>query len=596
MINNISLNLEKRISVSGTLWEKRIKKTDTDDSQILKNSNLDYILETILYGRKIQKDEFDSFLDPKVNKLLNDPNNLIDMDVAVKRIVTSMIEKKKIGIIGDYDVDGTTSASLLTNFLIHYGIDTDVYIPNRLKDGYGPNIKAFNQFIDNGIDTVITVDCGSTAIQALEYAFNKDINVIIIDHHKVDHNLPQCFAHINPTRDDDKSELNHLAAVGLTFLFIIALRRKLREIKQFNHISEPNLKKYLDIVALGTICDVVQLKSINRAFVKEGIGLINNTNNLGIKSLCKIANIKSIDVYEMGYILGPRINAAGRTGSPELGFRLLTSNDSDETNAIADKLNHLNKERQAIEKKVLDESIEMVEDQMQEFGLNDYPYSLFVSKDNWHLGVLGIVASRLKDKYHRPSFVISSDKDTSIASARSLPGIDIGKIIVEGVNEGILLSGGGHAMAGGFSLKKEKIEEFNKFCNDKINELDNDIISKKIQKFDAVLDNIDIDRNFYEFINKASPYGQGNPEPKFIIPNAQLEFCKVVGNGHLKVKISGNNYKNLDGIAFNAVGSPLGDLITNHSGSLIHFIGVIRKNDWQDFKGIQLQIYDAFIA
>jgi single-stranded-DNA-specific exonuclease len=594
-MNENLLSIEKRSSINGTFWKKRFDY-DYEVSNQSSSSKLNNILETILYGRNLKKEDFDDFLDPKVNNLLIDPSELFDMDVAIKEIVTAMINNKKIGIIGDYDVDGTTSSSLLTNFFNHYNISSDVYIPNRLKDGYGPNISAFEQFIQKGIDTVVTVDCGSTSIEPLEYAHNNGIKVIIIDHHKVDNLLPKCFAHINPTRKEDKSNLNHLAAVGLTFLFIVALRRSLREKHEFNDIKEPNLKKYLDVVALGTICDVVQLKPLNRAFVKEGLKIINNTEKVGLKSLCSVAKIENIDVYELGYILGPRINAAGRTGSPELGFRLLTSDNEDETNAIADKLNQLNQERQNIEKEVLDQSIEKVENHMLQNGLNDYPASIFVSNDNWHLGVLGIVASRLKEKFHRPSFVISSKDEISTASARSLPGIDIGKIIIEGVNEGILLSGGGHAMAGGFSLKTDKIEEFNMYCDNKIMELDNDILIKRTQKYDDILDNIEIDRNFYEFINRASPYGQGNPEPKFIVPNAEIEFCKTVGKGHLKLKISGNNYKNLDCIAFNAIGTPLGDLITHHSGSLLHFIGVIRKNDWQDFKGIQLQIFDAFIA
>ena len=594
-MNENLLTIEKRSSINGTFWKKRFTDNNINTNKN-SDSKLNNILETILFGRNIKKEDFNDFLDPKVNNLIIDPNELIDMDIAIKEIISAMIDRKTIGVIGDYDVDGTTSSSLLTNFFDHYNITSDVYIPDRLKDGYGPNIIAFDQFIEKGIDTVITVDCGSASIKPLEYASKNGIKVIIIDHHKVDNVLPKCIAHINPTRKDDKSNLNHLAAVGLTFLFIVALRRALRDVKEFNNINELNLKKYLDIVALGTICDVVQLKSLNRAFVKEGLKIINNTDKLGIKSLCSVAGIKDIDVYELGYILGPRINAAGRTGSPELGYRLLTSDNNDETNAIADKLNELNKERQNIERKVLDQSLEKIENYMKENGLNDYPNSIFVSNDNWHLGVLGIVASRLKDKFHRPSFVISSNEDLCTASARSLPGIDIGKIILDGVNQGILLSGGGHAMAGGFSLYKNKIEEFNKFCDYKILELDNDILTKKTQKYDDILDDVEIDRNFYEFINKASPYGQGNPEPKFIVPNAEIEFCRIVGKGHLKLKISGNNYKNLDGIAFNAVGTPLGDLITNHSGSLIHFIGVIRKNDWQDFKGIQLQIYDAFIA
>ena len=594
-MNENLLTIEKRPSINGIFWKKRLIDDDINTGKA-SDSKLNNILETILFGRNIKKEDFNDFLDPKVNNQIIDPNELVDMDIAIKEITLAMIDNKKIGIIGDYDVDGTTSSSLLTNFFDHYNINSDVYIPDRLKDGYGPNIFAFKQFIEKGIDTVITVDCGSASIKPLEYANKNGVKVIIIDHHKVDSILPECLAHINPTRKNDKSNLNHLAAVGLTFLFIVALRRALRDVKEFNNINEPNLKKYLDIVALGTVCDVVQLKSLNRAFVKEGLKIINNTDKLGIKSLCTVAGIKNIDVYELGYILGPRINAAGRTGSPELGFRLLTSDNNDETNAIADKLNELNKERQDIERKVLDQSLEKIEDYMKENGLNDYPSSIFVSNDNWHLGVLGIVASRLKDKFHRPSFVISTNEDLCTASARSLPGIDIGKIILDGVNQGILLSGGGHAMAGGFSLYKDKLEEFNTFCDYKILELDKDILTKKTQKYDDILDGVEIDRNFYEFINKASPYGQGNPEPKFIVPNAEIEFCKVVGKGHLKLKISGNNYKNLDGIAFNAKGTPLGDLITNHTGSLIHFIGVIRKNDWQDIKGIQLQIFDAFIA
>ena len=594
-MNENFLSIEKRSSISGTFWKKRFDY-DYEEFNQSSSSKLTNILDTILYGRNLKKEDFDDFLDPKVNNLLIDPSELFDMDVAVKEIIAAMVDNKKIGIIGDYDVDGTTSSSLLTNFFDHYDISSDVYIPNRLKDGYGPNISAFDKFIEKGIDTVITVDCGSASIKPLEHAYKNGVKVIVIDHHKVDTHLPNCYAHINPTRKEDESNLNHLAAVGLTFLFIVALRRSLRGIQKFNDIKEPNLKKYLDIVALGTICDVVQLKSLNRAFVKEGLKIINNTEKVGLKSLCSVAKIENIDVYELGYILGPRINAAGRTGSPELGFRLLTSDNEDETNAIADKLNHLNQERQNIEKEVLDQSIEKVENHMLKNSLNDYPASIFVSNDNWHLGVLGIVASRLKDKFHRPSFVISSKDDISTASARSLPGIDIGKIIIEGVNEGILLSGGGHAMAGGFSLKKDKIEEFNMFCDSKILELDNNILTKRTQKYDDILYNVEIDRNFYEFINRASPYGQGNPEPKFIVPNAEVEFCKTVGKGHLKLKISGNNYKNLDCIAFNVIGTPLGDLITHHSGSLIHFIGVIRKNDWQGFKGIQLQIFDAFIA
>ena len=266
-MNKSLLTIEKRPSINGTFWKKRLIDDDINLNK-KSDSKLNSILETILFGRNIKKEDFNDFLDPKVNNLIIDPIELVDMDIAIKEITLAMTDNKKIGIIGDYDVDGTTSSSLLKNFFDHYNVISDVYIPDRLKDGYGPNIFAFDQFIEKGIDTVITVDCGSASIKPLKYAKNKGIKVIIIDHHKVDNVLPDCFAHINPTRKDDKSNLNHLAAVGLTFLFIVALRRALRDV-EFKNINEPNLKKYLDIVALGTICDVVQLKSLNRAFVKE---------------------------------------------------------------------------------------------------------------------------------------------------------------------------------------------------------------------------------------------------------------------------------------------------------------------------------------
>ena len=315
----------------------------------------------------------------------------------------------------------------------------------------------------------------------------------------------------------------------------------------------------------------------------------------GIKGLCFVSQAKDIGVYELGYLLGPRINAAGRTGSPDLGVRLLTSVNNDEVSAISEKLNDLNKDRQNIERNVLIEAIEKVEDSIKQQNLNSPPVSLIVEKESWHLGVLGIVASRLKEKYNRPSFVISTCQDQCTGSGRSIPGIDIGKIILDAVNAGIIVSGGGHSMAGGFNLEKEKLESFKEFCNEKILEVDQSILQKK-NKYDDILGSTDINRDFYEIIDQASPYGQGNSEPKFILSNIEIEFYQIVGKGHLKLKLSGRNFKNLDAIAFGSVGTPLGNLLSNHQGSQLHLAGAIRKNDWQGFKGVQFHVYDAFIA
>ena len=588
------LDFENRTSVNGVLWTPRVADLKTVKT-LSKNHNINPILSKILVGRNIEDSDVENFLYPKVNNLISNPSDIIDVDKGIKILINSIRNNETIGIIGDYDVDGATSSSLLKIFFNHYKINCKIYIPDRLKEGYGPNRTAFDQFLKLGIKTVITVDCGATANKEIDYAKNLGIQVIVIDHHKVDEELPDSIAHINPSRKEDFSKLEDLAAIGLTFLFIVALRRALREEKKYKNVHEPNLKNYLDIVALGTVCDVVQLKGLNRAFVKEGIKILNKNMRKGIKGLCFVSQAKDIGVYELGYLLGPRINAAGRTGSPDLGVRLLTSVNDDEVSAISEKLNDLNKDRQNIEKNVLTEAIEKVEYSIKRQNLNSLPVSLIVEKESWHLGVLGIVASRLKEKYNRPSFVISTCQDLSTGSGRSIPGIDIGKIIQDAVKAGIIVSGGGHSMAGGFSLEKEKLESFKEFCNEKILEVDQSILQKR-NKYDDILGSTDINRDFYEIIDQASPYGQGNSEPKFILSNIEIEFYQIVGKGHLKLKLSGRNFKNLDAIAFGSVGTPLGNLISNHQGSQLHLAGAIRKNDWQGFKGVQFHVYDAFIA
>ena len=525
-----------------------------------------------------------------------DPSRLFDLDKGVDFIAECISKKEKIGILGDYDVDGATSSSILKLFFNHYGVKTEIYIPDRLKEGYGPNKSAIDFFYDNGINTFITVDCGATSIEPMIYAESKGMKSIIIDHHKVDNHLPKSYAHINPSRNEDNSGLNDLAAVGLTFIFVVGLRRAIRDNNIFPDIQEPSLKQYLDLVALGTVCDVVQLKGLNRAFVKEGIDIISKNLRLGIDGLRSISGSKDIGVTELGYRIGPRINAAGRTGASDLGVRLLTSNSEDEVLAISERLNNLNKQRQNIEETVLFEAINNIENNITIKKLNTFPNSLIVSGENWHLGVLGIVASRLKDKYYRPSFVLSSSEGKLTGSARSISGIDIGKLIIKAVNKNLLVTGGGHKMAAGFSLYEDTFEKFRNFCEEEIYLQSNSTTLDKINYYDEIIDSSNINRDLYNLINVASPYGQGNPEPQFIIKNAKIDYWSEVGNGHLKIKISNANYGNIDAIAFSSKGTPLGDIIMNHSGSLLHFAGVIKKNDWQGNKAVQFHIRDLFTA
>ena len=587
--------LENKFSAKGSLWKERV--SDIEKISIIENeNNIPKLLAKILAGRKIISSDVESFLNPEVNKLLINPSKIFDLDRAVDFITKCMSRREKIGILGDYDVDGATSSSILKLFFDNYNVQTEIYIPDRLKEGYGPNESAIDFFNNKGINTFITVDCGATSIEPLNYASLKGMNCIIIDHHKVDNDLPECYAHINPSREEDCSNLNDLAAVGLTFIFVVGLRRAIREKNIFPEIQEPSLKQYLDLVALGTVCDVVQLKGLNRAFVKEGIDIISRKPRLGIEGLRSISGSKDIGVTELGYRIGPRINAAGRTGSSDLGFRLLTSRNEDEVLAISERLNNLNNQRQNIEETVLFEAINNIEANFVDKKLNTIPNSLIVLGENWHLGVLGIVAGRLKDKYYRPSFVISSNKGKYTGSVRSISGIDVGKLIIKAVNNNLLLSGGGHQMAAGFSLNRDTFDNFKKFCEEEIYSQSNNTILNKINYYDDIIDSSNVNRDLYNLINVASPYGQGNPEPQFIIKNAKIDYWSVVGKGHLKVKISNSNYGNIDAIAFSSKGTPLGDIIMNHSGSLLHFAGVIKKNDWQGNKAVQFHIRDLFTA
>ena len=594
MTNNGSF-LENKFSAKGSLWKERV--SDLEKISIIENENkIPKLLAKILAGREIISSDVNSFLNPEVNKLILDPSKLFDLDRSVDYIAECISKKEKIGILGDYDVDGATSSSILKLFFDYYGVKTEIYIPDRLKEGYGPNKSAIDFFYDNGINTFITVDCGATSIEPMVYAAAKGMNSIIIDHHKVDNNLPESYAHINPSRNEDNSGLNDLAAVGLTFIFVVGLRRAIRDKNIFPDIPEPSLKQYLDLVALGTVCDVVQLKGLNRAFVKEGIDIISKNSRLGIDGLRSISGSKDIGVTELGYRIGPRINAAGRTGASDLGVRLLTSNSEDEVLAISERLNNLNKQRQNIEETVLFEAINNIENNISIKKLNTFPNSVIVSGENWHLGVLGIVASRLKDKYYRPSFVLSSSKGKLTGSARSISGIDVGKLIIKAVNKNLLVTGGGHKMAAGFSLYEDTFEKFRKFCEEEIYLQSNSTTLDKINYYDEIIDSSNINRDLYNLINVASPYGQGNPEPQFIIKNAKIDYWSEVGNGHLKIKISNANYGNIDAIAFSSKGTPLGDIIMNHSGSLLHFAGVIKKNDWQGNKAVQFHIRDLFTA
>ena len=439
-------------SVSNKNWI--FKKYNKQDALFYKeNYSLDEITSKLLSIRNIKKEDVQAFLSPTIKNLLPNPEIINDMKKSTIRTMHAISQKHKIGIFGDYDVDGASAAALLTNFFNSINVPSEIYIPDRKKEGYGPTVDSFKNLIDKGVELIFTVDCGTLSFDAIDYAFNKKTDVIVLDHHQSEINLPKAYSVVNPNRLDDKSDLNYLCAAGVTFMFLISLNKELRSVDWFlkRKLTEPNLINYLDLVALGTICDVVPLIGLNRAIVSQGLKILKSRKNLGLKTLFDICDIKSKpNVYHIGYQLGPRINAGGRVGKSSHGANLLISNDPKRVFRIASELDHFNKERQILEKDVMDKILKDLENKTHESVMVIYG-------KNWHEGVIGIVASRIKDKFNKPVIIISvDDNDIGKASARSIVGFDIGSAIISAVQENILIKGGGHKMAGGFTKIRKR--------------------------------------------------------------------------------------------------------------------------------------------
>ena len=541
------------ISISGKNWI--LKKYDQKDISFLKNNFfLDEITSKLLSIRKIKKEDIKSFLNPSIKNYLPNPNTLIDMEKATQRTIKSINIKEKVGIFGDYDVDGATSTALLGKYFTELKIPYQIYIPDRKKEGYGPTIKSFKELIANGVKIIFTVDCGTLSFDAIDYAKKKNIDVIVLDHHQSEINLPKAFSLINPNRFDDKSNLQYLCAAGVTFMFLVSINRELRIINWFSQkkINEPNLINYLDLVSLGTVCDVVPLIGLNRAIVKQGLKILKGKKNLGLKTsldICKIESNPSI--YHLGFMLGPRINAGGRVGKCSHGANLLLNTDPKSAFKLASELDQFNKERQMLEKDLLQKLLNETKD----YSIDPV---LVLSGSNWHEGIIGIVAARLKDKFNKPVIIISIDGQYGKASARSIVGFDIGSVIIAATQNKILLKGGGHKMAGGFSIDIKNIDKFKDFVCRKFQNVNEDISSEKPMYLDSILSPTALNLDFYNKVNNLAPFGSGNPEPKFIVEDLKTINGKIVGEKHIKSILVGKNGSSIKTIAFNAVENDLG--------------------------------------
>ena len=546
------------------------------------------VLARLLALRGVTLGEAARYLTPKLKDLLPEPNSLKDMEAAVARVSAALAAGDPVAVFGDYDVDGSTSAALLSDFLSALGAIPRIYIPDRMTEGYGPSPAAMRTLAGEGIKLVVTVDCGAAAIAALTEAIALGMDVVVLDHHRVDAS-PPAFAHVNPNQPGDTSGLGHLCAAGVSFLFLVALNRYLRETKFYEQrgMTEPDLRLYLDLVGLATVCDVVPLNGVNRAFVRFGLGQLSSLSRPGLAALAGVAGAKApFTPYHLGFVFGPRINAGGRVGRSSLGVDLLTTREADKAGEFAQQLDLHNRERQAIEKQILEEAIALG-------ALQANAPFILVSGDGWHPGVVGIVAGRLKERFAKPAFVAGFEGGMGRGSARSIPGIDIGGIIRDAAEAKVIEYGGGHAVAAGFSLMASQLDGFRRFVEDRFSGTGAALAAVNDLYLDAVSSPAGANIALAQEIAQAGPFGAGNPEPLLGLPDVRVAFADVVGGAHVKLRLAGGDGTLLDAIAFRAVGTPLGEGLLAARGGRIHAAGRLRQDDWNGRVRVQLEIEDA---
>ncbi len=604
----VELWTNKKKSVNGFIWkqkpyDERLKTTIYQRYDLLESISI------ILAAKQVALDEVENFLEPKIKTNLPNPFTLLDMDVAVDHVITAIKNKKKITLFADYDVDGATSASILKRFLADIEVDVGIYIPDRILEGYGPNKDALLNLKKNGSDLVITLDCGTVSFAPLEAAKEAGLDVIVIDHHLGVIEKPSAIAVINPNRIDETFAHKNLCAAGVTFLFCVAINQRLRQLNfyQERKISEPQLMSLLDLVALGTVCDVMSLTGLNRAFVTAGLKILKSRNNLGIRTICDLANLNEAPTaYHLGFIIGPRINAGGRLGTSNLGAKLLSTNNEFEAKEIAQQLEELNKKRKQTETEVLQEAVNRLNKGVDGFSANDAV--IFAVAQNWHPGVIGIVASRLKDLYNKPTAVIAIDGNKGKASCRSIAGIDFGAEILKARSANLVIEGGGHAMAGGFAVESTKIKDLHNFFCANLNEKVAIFGAKKEEEFYLALDLAQVNIEFLKELQKLEPFGMGNAKPKFLIRNLQKIRAQIIGQTqeHISCIFSSKSavgfHSQLQAVAFRAIDksialeqNPLAILLRDGFNKSFDAIGTLSVNSWMGVERVQFLLEDLII-
>ncbi len=579
-------------SVLGRRWVER-PANPSEVLRIAQALRAPDVIARLLHARGIAAGAAEGFLNPTLKNDLPDPSVIRDMDLAVDRLAAAIIAGEGIAIFGDYDVDGATSSALLARYLKAVGAAPVVYIPDRLAEGYGPNVAAMKHLATSGAKVIVTVDCGTQAHEPLAAAEACGADVIVCDHHLPAGTLPRACAIVNPNRGDDTSGLGQLAAIGVTFMLCVALNRGLRERGFFAQRPMPDLRRWLGIVALGTVADVVPLTGVNRAFVMRGLDQLRNGAVPGLEALAEVGRINGlVEPWHLGYVLGPRVNAGGRVGRCDLGSRLLSTDSRDEALAIARELDALNQERRVIEQAMVDEALARVE---ADAGLRENPV-LVVAGEGWHPGVIGLVASRLKERYARPAIAIGVNDGIGKGSGRSVTGVDLGSAIVAAREAGLLVNGGGHAMAAGLTIDPSRTDDLRAFLVERLSAACATSTEGRELVIDAALAASGATPEFCALVARCGPYGAGNEEPVFVLPSLSVAWTSVVGEQHVRCTLQAADGARLGAIAFKAINSELGALLLQHKGRRLHVAATLKLDEWQGRTRVQATIRDAALA
>ncbi|MER8794944.1 single-stranded-DNA-specific exonuclease RecJ [Mesorhizobium sp. M0984] len=586
--------LDVRQSATGVSWEHRLtERQDMAALAIAQGYGVPDIVARVLAGRGVTAEQTEQFLDPTIRNLLPDPASLTDMDKAASRIAQAVMAREKVAIFGDYDVDGAASSALLKRFLAHFSVPSEIYIPDRIFEGYGPNPEAMRELVSRGATLIVTVDCGTNSAASIDAAKAVGADVVVLDHHQVGGPLPAATAVVNPNREDDLSGQGHLCAAGVVFLCLVQTAKILRS--RLPDAAPPDLLGLLDLVALGTVCDVVPLTGINRAFVVKGLQVARQQRNEGLAALARVSRIgEPINTFHLAFLIGPRINAGGRIGDAALGSRLLATDDPVEARTIAETLDRLNQERQSMEQEMLAAARSEAD---AELAGGNGPAIVVTASSNWHPGIVGLLASRLKDHARRPAFAIAFNVNgVGTGSGRSVSGFDLGRLVREAADAGLIVKGGGHGMAAGITVERAKLGELRAFFEECAAVDVFRLQGEESLAIDGALAAEGATLALLDALERAGPFGAGHVAPVFALPRHRLVDARAVGSNHIRADLQSESGGRIQAIAFRAVDTALGEFLFKNRGKPVHVAGSLSGNHWNGNRTVQFRIVDAALA